>query len=74
MEYLLTARTVEAEKQPLLDNDPYTRSRELFTYAVTSRNNRRGVASGGLCESALRLLLSNCAVNTFLQKRINMQQ
>jgi hypothetical protein len=25
--YLLKARTVEAEKQPLLDNGPYTRSR-----------------------------------------------
>jgi hypothetical protein len=25
--YLLKARTVEAERQPLLGNDPYTRSR-----------------------------------------------
>jgi hypothetical protein len=25
--YLLKARTVKAEKQPLLDNGPYTRSR-----------------------------------------------
>jgi hypothetical protein len=27
MVYLLLARTAEAEKQPLLDNGPYTRSR-----------------------------------------------
>jgi hypothetical protein len=47
--HLLNARTVEAEKQPLLWNDWVT------IYAVTSRNNRRGVASGALYRSAPRL-------------------
>jgi hypothetical protein len=47
--YLLKARAVEIEKQPLLWSD------WVSTYAVTSRNNRGGVASCVFCGSALRL-------------------
>jgi hypothetical protein len=36
---------------------------ERVTYAVTSRCNRRGVASDVLCGSAPRSLLRSCAVN-----------
>jgi hypothetical protein len=34
---------------------------ERVTYAVTSRNNKRGATSGVLCGSASRSLLRNCA-------------
>jgi hypothetical protein len=65
---LLKARTVEAEKQPLLGNARKHAAEERVKYAVTSRNNRRGVTSGVLCGSAPRALLRNCAVNTSLQQ------
>jgi hypothetical protein len=69
MAYLLKARTVEAEKQPLLGNagttnravtirDAYSRfyiALAAYACAVTSRNNSRGVASGVLCGSDPRL-------------------
>jgi hypothetical protein len=64
--YLLKARTVEAEKQPLQVMARTHAAEERVTYAVTSRNNRRGVTSGVLCGSAPRSLLRNYAVNTFL--------
>jgi hypothetical protein len=41
--HLLKARTVEAEKQPMLINGPYTRSRGC----CDARNNRRAVFSVG---------------------------
>jgi hypothetical protein len=43
--YLLKARTVEAEKQPLLGNGPYTRSRGTRHVCCEARNNRRNVIS-----------------------------
>jgi hypothetical protein len=42
--YLLKARTVEVDKQPLLGNGPYAAEGSV-TYAVTSSNNRRNIAS-----------------------------
>jgi hypothetical protein len=64
--YLFNERIVEAEKQPLLART-YT-AEERVTYAVTSRNNRRGVASGAFCGSAPRSLPRNCLVNISLQQ------
>jgi hypothetical protein len=63
MVYLLKARTVEAEKQPLIGNVRTHAAEER----VTSRNNRRGVASGVLCGRAPPALLCNGAVNTMNQ-------
>jgi hypothetical protein len=65
--YLLKARTVEAEKQPLLGNNSYKRSRgkRHVRYDVTQQ--KRGVAGGVLCRSAPGLL-RNSAVNTSLQQ------
>jgi hypothetical protein len=53
--YMLKARTAEAEKQPLLIARTHAWE-ERVTYAVTSRNSRRGVARGVLCESASHFL------------------
>jgi hypothetical protein len=65
MAYLFKARTVEAENSRCL---VMTHTEERVTYAVTSRNNSRSVASGVFCESAPRLLLLKYVVNTFLQQ------
>jgi hypothetical protein len=48
-------------------------AKERATYAVMSDNNRRGVASGVLCEPTMHSLLCNGAVNISLQQWINMQ-
>jgi hypothetical protein len=66
--YLLKTKTVEAEKQPLLGMAHIYTAEEYDTYAVTSRNNRKGVASGVFSGFAPRLLLRNYAVNTSLQQ------
>jgi hypothetical protein len=65
--YLLKARTVEAKQQPFASNGPTHATDERVTYAVTSRNSRRGIVSGFLYGSAQRSLLHRCAVNTPLQ-------
>jgi hypothetical protein len=59
--YLLKARTVGTEKQPLLGNgrtQQYSRcyvAPASYACKVTSRNTRRGAASDILCGSAPRL-------------------
>jgi hypothetical protein len=69
--YLLKARTVEAEKQPLTGNGPYTRSKGTRHVRCDVTVNRRSDASGVFCGFAPRSLLRNCAPNTFLHQWIN---
>jgi hypothetical protein len=61
--YFLKTKPVEADKQPLPGNGPYTRSRGTFHVRCDARN-RRAVFS----MTALRSLLCNGAVTTFLQQ------
>jgi hypothetical protein len=63
--YLLQARIVEAEKQSLLGNGPYTSSGGT-RHVLCDVMHRRGTASGFLCRSSPRSLLCNCVVNTSL--------